>query len=61
MKRTKIYVSETTKQASPATYEIQREGGYQSFIATASKRLYLDYDSAKDVLGISSLGGYLRN
>ncbi|WP_317470551.1 DUF3876 domain-containing protein [Bacteroides hominis] len=55
-----IYVSETTKQASPATYEIQRDGS-QYFIATASKRLYVDYDSVKDVLNISSLGDYLRN
>ena len=55
-----IYVSETTKQASPTTYEIQQDGS-QYFIATASKRLYVDYDSAKDVLSISSLGDYLRN
>ena len=55
-----IYVSETTKQASPATYEIQREGR-QYFIATASKRLYIDYDPVKDVLNISSQGDYLRN
>ena len=55
-----IYVSETTKQASPATYEIQREGS-QYFIATASKRLYVDYDPANDALCISSLGDYLRN
>ena len=54
------YVSETTKQASPATYEIQREGR-QYFIATASKRLYIDYDPVKDVLNISSQGDYLRN
>ena len=55
-----IYISETTKQASPATYEIQRDGS-QYFIAIASKRLYVDYDLAKDVLNISSLGDYLRN
>lgn len=55
-----IYVSETTKQASPATYEIQQDGNHY-FIAIASKRLYIDYDSAKDVLSISSLGDYLRN
>ena len=55
-----IYVSETTKQASPATYEIQKDGS-RYFIATASKRLYIDYDPAKDVLSISSLGDYLRN
>ena len=55
-----IYVSETTKQASPSTYEIQQNGS-QYFIATASKWLYVDYDSAKDVLNIASLGDYLRN
>lgn len=55
-----IYVSETTKQASPATYEIQQDGS-QYFIAPASKRLYVDYDPAKDVLNISSLGDYLHN
>ena len=55
-----IYVSETTKQASPATYEIQQDGS-QYFITSASKRLYVDYDPAKDVLSISLLGDYLRN
>ena len=55
-----IYVSETTKQASPATYEIQQDGS-QYFIAIVSKRFYIDYDPAKDALNISSLGHYLRN
>ncbi|EKU88336.1 DUF3876 domain-containing protein [Bacteroides oleiciplenus] len=55
-----IYVSETTKQASPATYEIRQDDS-QYFISIASKRLYVDYDSVKDVLSISSLGDYLRN
>ena len=55
-----IYVSETTKQASPATYEIQQDGS-QYFITVASKWLYVDYDPAKDILSISSLGDYLRN
>ena len=55
-----IYVSETTKQASPATYEIQQDGS-QYFIAPASKRPYVDYDCAKDVLNISSLCHFLRN
>ena len=55
-----IYVSDTTKQASPATYEIQKDGS-RYFIAIVSKRLYIDYDPAKDVLSISSLGNYLRN
>ena len=55
-----IYVSETTKQASPATYEIQQDGS-QYFIIAGSTRLYVDYDLAKDILNISSLGDYLRN
>ena len=54
-----IYVSETTKQASPATYEIQQDGSH--FIAFVFKRLYIDYDPVKDALSISSLGDYLRN
>ena len=51
-----------TKEDYPAfnTYEIQKDGS-QYFITTASKRLYIDYDPAKDVLSISSLGDYLRN
>ena len=56
----RTFVPKTTKQASPATYEIQQDGS-QYFITTASKRLYIDYDPAKDVLNISSLGDYLRN
>ena len=55
-----IYVSETTKQASPSTYEIQKDGS-QYFIAPAPNRIYIDYDPAKDVLNLSSLGDYLRN
>ncbi len=55
-----IYVSETTKLDSPATYEIQQDDSHY-FISIASKRLYVDYDSVKDVLSISSLGDYLRN
>ena len=55
-----IYVSETTKQASPATYEIQEEGSLY-FIAPVPKRIYIDYDSVKDVLNLSSLGDYLRS
>ena len=55
-----IYVSETTKQASPATFFIMQVVSL-FFFATASKRLYVDYDPAKDILSISSLGDYLRN
>ena len=46
-----IYVSETTKQASPATYEIQQDES-QYFITTAYTRINIDYDTAKDVLNI---------
>lgn len=55
-----IYVSETTKQASPATYEMQQDGS-QYFITVVAKRLYIDYDPARDILSILSLGDYLRN
>lgn len=55
-----IYISETTKQASPATYEIQKEGSLY-FIALMLKRIYIDYDPTNDVLNLSSLGDYLRN
>ena len=55
-----IYVSETTKQASPATYEIQKEGSLY-FIAPVPKYIYIDYDPVKDVLNLSSLGDYMRN
>ena len=54
-----IDVSETTKQASPATYEMQQDGS-QYFITVAAKRLYIDYDPARDILSILSLGDYLR-
>jgi hypothetical protein len=50
---------ETTKQASPATYEIQQDGS-QHFITVTSKWLYVDYDPAKDLLSVSSLGDYLQ-
>ena len=55
-----IYVSETTKQASPATFVIQHFGCLY-FIGFASTRLYVDYDPPKDIVSISSLGDYLRN
>ena len=55
-----IYVSETTTQASPATYELQNEGSLY-FITPAPKRIYIGYDPVKDVLNLSSLGNYLRN
>jgi hypothetical protein len=55
-----IYINETTKQASPATYEIQRDGqGY--FIRFNLKRTAISYGIKSDILSISSLGNYLRN
>jgi hypothetical protein len=55
-----IYINETTKQVSPATYEIQEdEDGH--FICFNLKRTAIDYDVKTDTLSISSLGNYLRN
>jgi hypothetical protein len=55
-----IYINETTKQASPATYEIQEDkDGY--FIRFNLKRTAIDYDAKTDTLSIVSLGDYLRN
>lgn len=47
-------------QASPATYEIQKEDN-RYFIVSAFKRLYIDYQVDKDILSISLYGNYLRN
>ena len=55
-----IYVSETTKQASPANFDLMNFVSI-FFITFEPTRLYVDYDPAKDVLSISSLGDYLRN
>jgi hypothetical protein len=55
-----IYMNEHTKQASPATYEIQKDGnGY--FISYNLKRLNIGYDAQLDMLNLSSLGDYMRN
>ncbi|GHV00804.1 hypothetical protein FACS1894159_07340 [Bacteroidia bacterium] len=55
-----IHINETTKQANPATYEIQEdESGY--FTYCNLKRTIIDYDFKADTLNISSLGNYLRN
>ena len=55
-----IHISETSKQASPATYEIQEdEGGY--FISYNFKRRAICYDARLDSLNIASLGDYMRN
>ena len=55
-----IHINETSKQASPATYEIQEdEDGF--FINYNLKRTAVSYDAKLDVLNLSSLGDYLRN
>lgn len=49
-----IHMNETSKQASPATYEIQEdENGY--FISYNLKRLSIGYDVRLDMLKLSSL------
>lgn len=55
-----IHMNETSKQASPATYEIQEdEGGF--FISYNLKRTAINYDTKLDLLTISALGDYMRN
>ena len=55
-----IHMNETSKQASPATYEIQEdEDSY--FISHNLKRLSVYYDARLDVLNLSFLGDYMRN
>jgi len=55
-----IHMNETSKQASPATYEIREdEDGY--FISYNLKRLSIGYDARLDMLDLSSLGDYMRN
>lgn len=55
-----IYMNETSKQASPATYEIQEdESGL--FINYNLKRTAINYDAKLDLLTISTFGDYIRN
>lgn len=55
-----IHMNETSKQASPATCEIQEdEDGY--FISYNLKRLSIDYDARLDMLKLSFWGDYMRN
>jgi hypothetical protein len=55
-----IHMNETSKQASPATYEIQEdEEGF--FINYNLKRRTIEYDAKLDILTISALGDYIRN
>jgi hypothetical protein len=55
-----IHINETSKQASPATCEIQEdENGY--FISYNLKRQNISYDARLDSLNLTSLGDYMRN
>lgn len=55
-----IYMNEATKQASPATYEIQEDGqGY--FVYLNGKRTSITYCQRLDMLTIATLGDYMRN
>jgi len=55
-----IHMSEMSRQASPATYEIQEdEDGF--FIYYNLKRSAISYDTRLDSLTLSALGDYMRN
>ena len=55
-----IHMNETSKQASPATYEIQEDEDCL-FIYYNLKRRIISYDTVQDLLTISALGDYIRN
>lgn len=55
-----IHINETSRQASPATYEIQEdEDGF--FIYYNLKRTAISYDKKLDLLTLFTLGNYMRN
>jgi len=55
-----IHMNETSRQANPATYEIQKdEDGF--FINYNLKRSVISYDTKLDILTLSTLGDYMRN
>lgn len=55
-----IYISETSQQAQPATYEIlSHDEGY--YIYCDLKRVDVFYDKKSDLLTLSTLGDYMRN
>jgi len=55
-----IHINETSKQAIPATHEIQEdEDGF--FINYNLKRTGICYDKKLDILTLSVLGDYIRN
>ena len=55
-----IHINETSKQASPATYEIQ-EDEEGVFFNYNLKRTAISYDAKLDILNLFSLGHYIRN
>lgn len=55
-----IYMNENTKQASPATYEIQ-EGEQGYFVYLNGIRVSIAYCRRLDMLTIATLGDYMRN
>ena len=55
-----IHINETSRQASPATYEIQEDED-ELFINYNLKRTAISYDTNLDVLTLFALGGYMRN
>lgn len=55
-----IYMNETTKQASPATYEIQ-EDKQDYFVSLNGKQALITYCQRLDMLTIATLGDYMRN
>jgi hypothetical protein len=55
-----IHINETSRQANPATYEIQEdEEGF--FINYNLERTAINYDTKQDILTIIALGDYMRN
>jgi hypothetical protein len=55
-----IHMNEMSRQASPATYEIQEdEDGF--FINYNLRRSVISYDTKLDLLTLSTLGDYMRN
>ncbi|KAA6323108.1 hypothetical protein EZS27_027423 [termite gut metagenome] len=55
-----IHMNETSKQASPATYEIREdEDGF--FINYNLKRTAISYDTMLSLLTLSALGNYMQN
>jgi hypothetical protein len=55
-----IHVNETSGQAHPSTYEVQKDrDGY--YIRYNFKRVAISYDANLDILNLSAFGDYLRN